>query len=57
MRNYKLIKISLMIVINSIITFGGTHAELIPAVKSKSIEDPQRDSFPDHLYFASFLYQ
>jgi hypothetical protein len=46
-----------MIVINSIIILGGTHAEHMPVVKSKPVEESEKDVFPDHIFFASFLYQ
>ena len=36
---------------------GGTHAEHIPMVKDKPAEELDKDVFPDHLLFASFLYQ
>ena len=57
MRNYKLIKIFLMIIINSIIVLGGTHAEHIPAAKNKPAEELEKDVFPDQIFFAGFLYQ
>ena len=49
-----------MIVINTIIIFGGTHAEHIPTVKNQKPEQPgetEKNEFPDHIYFASYLYQ
>lgn len=46
-----------MIIINSIVILGGTHAEHIPVVKDKPAADQEKDIFPDHLFFASFLYQ
>ena len=57
MRNYKLIKILLMIIINSVIILGGTRAEHVQVVENKSHEEPEKDVFPDHLSFAGFLYQ
>jgi len=57
MRNNKLIKIFLLVVINTIIILGGTHAEHATAVKVKPVEDLEKDDFPDHIFFASFLYQ
>jgi hypothetical protein len=57
MKNYKLIKIFLMIVINTIIIFGATHAEHIPEVKSKPVEGSEKEVFPDLIFFASYLYQ
>jgi len=57
MKNYKLVKIFLMIVINTIVMLGGTHAEHIPVVKSKSAEGSEKDIYPDHIFFASYLYQ
>ena len=46
-----------MIVINTIVILGGTHAEHMPVVKSKPVEGLENDVFPDMLYFASYLYQ
>jgi len=46
-----------MIVINTIIVLGGTHAEHIQAVKKDATGGPEKDVFPDLLYFASYLYQ
>ena len=46
-----------MIVINSVMILGGTHAEHMPVVKNKPMEEPEKDAFPDHIFFASFLYQ
>lgn len=46
-----------MIVINTIVMLGGTHAEHIPVVKSKSAEGSEKDIYPDHIFFASYLYQ
>jgi hypothetical protein len=57
MRNYKLIKILLMIVINSIIISGGTHAEHLPEVKTRPAQETEKDVFPDLMFFASYLYQ
>jgi len=57
MKHYKLIKIFLMIVINTIIILGGTHAEHIQVVKKEPVRDSEKDVFPDLLYFASYLYQ
>ena len=57
MRNNKLTKIFLLVVINTIIILGGTHAEYVPVVKSKPVEDLEKDDLPDHIFFASFLYQ
>jgi len=57
MKHYKLIKIFLMIVINTIIVLGGTHAEHIKVVKNQPTEGLEKDVFPDLLYFASYLYQ
>ena len=57
MKNYRLIKIFLMIVINTIIIFGGTHAEHIPIVKDKPVEGSEKEVFPDLIFFASYLYQ
>ena len=57
MKNYKLIKIFLMIVINTIIIFGATHAEHIPEVKSRPMVGSEKEVFPDLIFFASYLYQ
>ena len=57
MKRYKLIKIFLMIVINTIIMLGGTHAEHIQVVKKEPAGGSEKDVFPDLLYFASYLYQ
>jgi len=57
MRNNKLIKIFLMIVINTIIILGGTHAEHMPVVKTRPPEGSEKEVFPDFMFFASFLYQ
>jgi hypothetical protein len=46
-----------MIVINTIIILGGTHAEHIQVVKKEPVRDSEKDVFPDLLYFASYLYQ
>jgi len=46
-----------MIVVNTIVILGGTHAEHIPLIKSKSVEESEKDVFPDLLFFASYLYQ
>lgn len=56
MRNNKLIKIFLLVVINTIIILGGTHAEHVPAVKNKPVEDLHKDDFPDPIFFPNFLY-
>ena len=57
MKHYKLIKIFLMIVINTIIILGGTHAEHIQGVKKEAAGGSEKDVFPDFLFFASYLYQ
>ena len=57
MKHYKLIKIFLMIVINTIIILGGTHAEHIHVVKKEPSGGSEKDVFPDLLHFASYLYQ
>ena len=46
-----------MIIINTIIILGGMHAEHIPVVESKQVEEPEKEVFPDHIFFASHLYQ
>ena len=46
-----------MIIINTIVILGGTHAEHIPAVKTKPVEGSEKDIYPDHIFFASYLYQ
>ena len=46
-----------MIVINTVIILGGTHAEHMSAIKSKPVEGSEKDVFPDHIFFASHLYQ
>jgi len=46
-----------MIVINTIIIFGATHAEHIPEIKSKPVEGLEKEVFPDLIFFASYLYQ
>ena len=35
-----------MIVINTVIILGGTHAEHMPVVKTKPVEGSEKDSFP-----------
>jgi len=57
MKHYKLIKIFLMIVVNTIVILGGTHAEHMPVVKSKPPAGSEKDVFPDLLFFANHLYQ
>jgi len=57
MKHYKLAKIFLLIVVNTIVILGGTHAEHIPAVKTKPVEGSEKDIYPDHIFFASYLYQ
>ncbi len=46
-----------MIVINTIIILGGTHAEHMPVAKKEPAEGPEKDAFPDLIFFASYLYQ
>ena len=46
-----------MIVINTIIVLGGTHAEHIKVIKKEPTGALEKDVFPDLLYFASYLYQ
>ena len=46
-----------MIVIYSVMILGGTHAEHMPEVKSKPVEDLEKDDFPDPIFFPDFLYQ
>jgi hypothetical protein len=46
-----------MIVVNTIVILGGTHAEHMPVVKSKPPDRSEKDVFPDLLFFASHLYQ
>jgi len=57
MKNYKLLKIFLLIVVNTIVILGGTHAEHMPVVKSKPVEGSDKDDFHDLLFFANHLYQ
>ena len=57
MKHYKLAKIFLMIVVNTIVILGGTHPEHIPVAKNKPVEGSENDVFPDLLYFASYFYQ
>jgi len=57
MKNYRLIKIFLMIAINTIMILGGTHAEHMPVVKSKPVKGSEKEVFPDLIFFASYLYQ
>ncbi|HEY5969739.1 MAG TPA: hypothetical protein VIU35_17280 [Chitinophagaceae bacterium] len=57
MKHYKLIKIFLLIVVNTIVLLGGTHAEHMPDVKTKPVEGSEKDIYPDFLFFASQLYQ
>ncbi|HMK19316.1 MAG TPA: hypothetical protein VK492_14035 [Chitinophagaceae bacterium] len=57
MKHYKIIKIFLLIVVNTIVILEGTHAEHMPIVKSKPVEGSEKDVFPDLLFFASYLYQ
>jgi len=46
-----------MIVINTVIILGGIHAEHMPVVKTNHVEGPENEVFPDHIFFASYLYQ
>ena len=46
-----------MIVINTIIVLGGTHAEHMRVDKKEPSGGSEKDVFPDLLYFASYLYQ
>lgn len=46
-----------MIVINTIILLGATHAEHIPVVKNEPVVVPEKEVFPDLIFFASYLYQ
>ena len=46
-----------MIVLNTIVILGGTHAEHLPVVKSKPSEGSEKDAFPDLIFFANYLYQ
>lgn len=46
-----------MIVINTTIIFGGSHAEPLPAVKNEPVVVPEKEVFPDLIFFASYLYQ
>jgi len=57
MKHYKLVKIFLLIVVNTIVILGGTNAEHMPVVKSKPSEGSDKDVFHDFLFFASHLYQ
>jgi len=57
MKHYKLIKIFLLIVANTIVILGGTHAEHMPVVKTKPVEGSDTDVFHDFLFFANHLYQ
>jgi len=57
MKHYKLIKIFLLIVLNTIVILGGTHAEHMPVVKNEPAEGSEKDVYPDFLFFASHLYQ
>jgi len=57
MKHYKLVKIFLLIVVNTVVILGGTHAEHIPLIKSKPVEESEKEVFPDLLFFASYLYQ
>ncbi|HEU5164642.1 MAG TPA: hypothetical protein VFU29_03835 [Chitinophagaceae bacterium] len=57
MKNDKLLKVFLMIVINTIILLGATHAEHIPVVKNEPVVVPEKEVFPDLIFFASYLYQ
>jgi predicted acyltransferase len=57
MKHYKLIKIFLMIVINTIIVLGGTHAEHMQGAKKEAAIGSEKDVFPDFLFFAGYLYQ
>jgi hypothetical protein len=56
MKYYKLAKIFLMIIVNTIVILGGTHAEHLPVIKSKPREGSEKEVFPDLLFFASYLY-
>jgi len=57
MKHYKLIKIFWMIVVNTIVILGGTHAEHLPVIKTKPVEGSEKEVFPDLIFFASYLYQ
>jgi hypothetical protein len=57
MKHYKLAKIFLMIVVNTIVILGGTHAEHMPVVRNEPAKGPEKDAFPDLIFFASYLYQ
>ena len=46
-----------MIVINSIIVLGGTHAEHLPEVKTRPAQETEKDVLPGMMFFASFLYE
>lgn len=46
-----------MIVINSVMILGGTHAEHMPQVKSRPVKDLEKDDFPDPIFFPGFFYQ
>ena len=46
-----------MIVINTIVILGGTHAEHLPVLKTKPVEGAKKEVFPDLIFFASYLYQ
>ena len=46
-----------MIVINTIVILGGTHAEHMPVVKNNPPAGSEKDVFPDLLFFANHLYQ
>lgn len=57
MKNDKLVKIFLMIVINTIIILGATHAEHLPVVINEPVVVPEKEVFPDLIFFASYFYQ
>ena len=46
-----------MIVVNTIVILGGTHAEHMPVVRNEPAKGPEKDAFPDLIFFASYLYQ
>ena len=46
-----------MVVINTIIVLGGTHAEHVTVVKKAPVVVPEKEVYPDLIFFASYLYQ
>jgi hypothetical protein len=58
MRNYRLILILLLLVSATTLIQGETKAErYVSALKNQTVEESEKDVFPDLIFFASYLYQ